>query len=189
MDLLLDQLIDRADEIRNHTEWNQEEQSSEIFSYAMMYLKDSFPDRHVRELATTAWELIEKSISFIEVGDGGKGGVEFEVIEFESPLPEEAHVVIPANWILLFLDDSVYQLGSVLFAAVQIVDHYNNQTKTDLRCMMFEAELLLRVLETYKYYTLDTTQKASLDAYPEGVQGTDGQNLLYRFSPVFIAEA
>jgi len=101
---------------------------------------------------------------------------------------------VPVNWLELFQDDPIYQLGGALYTGSQAVDFYNGRLTTDPNnsCALaqaHEAELLRLATREFPSYQLDSYQMQLLEKFPQGLNSPRAKELLYPLAPVEAIEA
>ena len=186
----LDELLDAAEDLQQGP-GSAAHKSASLFIKVLNHLR-GFPHPGTQTMAEALWEIIYHNLVFVSLTDPGEE-IQLVIHTLECDF-QQAMIKVPQDWLEVFLDDPVFQLGGALFAGSQAVDFYNGVFATDPDgshelASAHEAELIKLALYEFPTYQLDDYQKQLLDLYPEGLNTPRAKELLYPLAPVQAIEA
>ena len=185
----LDDLLDAADELQAEP-GSLSHKSASLFIKALNHLR-GFPHPQTQTMVEALWEIVYHNLVFVSLVPRGE---ELQLIlEALDCGFRQAALTVPEDWIEMFIDDPIFQLGATLYAGSQAVDFYNGllepADESADRGAAHEAELIKLSLYEYPGYELDEYQKTLLEWYPEGLNSPRAKKLMYPLAQVQAIEA
>lgn len=184
----LDDLMDQADELGACP-------GSPAFKSTSLYIKvlsqlRNFPHPDTQTMADALWEIVYHNLVFVSLAEPHQPlRVHVSVIE---DVFQQAVIQVPEDWLLMFQDDPIYQLGGVLYTGSQAVDFYNGRLDLHTSAALaqaHEAELLRLTTRAFPAYELDQYQRQLMERFPKGLNSPRAKKLLYPLAPVAAIEA
>ena len=157
----------------------------ETFTGGILLLKDRFPNRGVRDLMSLYMDLLEGHVVSVGLGPSGST-ISFVVFsEKDSPDEKKGAVLLPPNWAEDFPKKPIFQLGSLVFIASQVVDFYNDRVTDDSCCLAeaWEAEYLFEIPALIPDWIPLSYQKVIMRDHPKGIESESVQHLRYTSKP------
>ena len=186
----LDELLDQVDTltVRSTTQGNK---AATLYIRALSQLR-AFPHPATEAMIESLCEIVYHNLVFVSL-TRPSATLQIRVTSVEGVF-EQAVIRLPLNWLDLFQEDPIFQLGSVLYTGSQAVDFYNGRLSQDAvrSCNLaqaHEAELLKFVAREMPEYGLDAYQLRVLEKYPQGLDTPGAKELLYPLAPVEVIEA
>lgn len=189
--LALDDLMDQADELVLRP-------GSPAYKATALYIRvlgqlRNFPHPATQAMADALCEIVYHNLVFVSLADPS-ADMRVYVSTVEGTAFQQAIIQVPSDWLEMFLEDPIYQLGGVLYTGSQAVDYYNGRltavpsTSTSL-AQAHEAEMLRLALQEFPAYQLDSYQETLLEKFPDGLNSPKAKELLYPLAPVEVIEA
>jgi hypothetical protein len=186
----LDDLMDQADELQVRP-GSQAHKSASLYIKVLSQLRD-FPHVETQAMADSLWEIVYHNLVFVSLAEPGEA-MRMLVSDVEGTF-QQAVIRVPEDWLELFLDDPIYQLGGVLYTGSQAVDFYNGRlggdpNKSSDLAQAHEAEILRLASQEFPSYQLDSYQRKLLEKFPQGLNSPRAKELIYPLAPVESIEA
>lgn len=182
--------MDQADEL-------QLRPGTPAYKSTAMYIKvlsqlRNFPHPGTQNMADALCEIVYHNLVFVSLAEPA-ADMQVHVNTVEGTF-EQAVIRVPVDWLEMFLEDPIYELGGALYTGSQAVDFYNGRltvdpiTSTSL-AQAHEAEMLRLATKEFPAYQLDAYQRQLLEKFPEGLNSPRAKELLYPLAPVEAIEA
>jgi hypothetical protein len=152
----------------------------------------NFPHPWTQTMADALCEIVYHNLVFVSLAEPA-ADMQVHVNTVEGTF-EQAVIRVPVDWLDMFLEDPIYELGGVLYTGSQAVDFYNGRLTLDPNtsaalAQAHEAEMLRLAIQEFPAYHLDEYQKQLLEKFPEGLNSPRAKELLYPLAPVEVIEA